>query len=42
MIVGEVIDESFMRECECDRAAGEVNERERGAGGVESVGAADD
>ncbi len=32
----------FVWECELDRAAGEVDERECGVGGVESVGAADD
>src|SRR5450755_3669976 len=34
--------EPIVWECECDRAAGEEDERECGAGGVESVGAADD
>jgi len=32
----------FVWECECDRSAGEVNECERGLGGVEPEGAADD
>ncbi len=31
-----------MWECECDRSAGEVNEGERGAGGVEPVRPTDD
>ena len=34
--------EPVVWECECDRAAGEEDERERGAAGVESVGAGDD
>jgi len=33
---------AFVWEGECDWSAGEVDERERGVGGVESVGAADD
>jgi hypothetical protein len=32
----------FVWECECYRPAGEVNERERGVGGMESVSAPDD
>jgi hypothetical protein len=32
----------FVWECKCDWSAGEVNERERGLGGVESVRPADD
>ena len=36
------LDESVVWECECDRAAGEEDERKRGACGVKSVGAADD
>jgi len=32
----------FVWECKCEWSAGEVNERERGLGGVEPVRAADD
>ena len=42
MIVGEVRERLFVWEGEFDRSAGEVNERERGVGGVKPVGAADD
>ena len=34
--------ESVVRECQCDRAAGEEDERQRGARGVKPEGASDD